>query len=269
MEPAQDLVLLDIEASKRSRFWNASILPVIGVVLLWSVHLIDVVFELELYRFGILPRKLEGLKGIFASPFIHGDIEHLFNNTLPVLFLGWGLMYFYPRIAGKVVLGAWLIAGFWVWVSARQNFHIGASGVVYGLAGFLFTSGVLRRQRTLMALSLLIVFLYGSMLWGMLPLMPRISWEGHLWGMVSGVAMAFLYRHVPPAVSDPKPIHFDEDEEEEELHHGPADDISGLGSAPLRVVQDHGSDHRDRPEPENEKPKLPPGFDQGTTNTTW
>jgi len=215
MGPAQGSHFPIDQRSKISRMRSASILPLLAVVVLWLVHLFNVVYDLELYRYGILPRTLHGLIGILTAPFIHGDVEHLFNNTLPVLFLGWGLMYFYPRIAGKVVLGAWVVANFLVWTSARQNLHIGASGVIYGMAGFLFTSGVLRRQRTLMALSLLIVFLYGSMVWGILPILPRISWEGHLWGMVTGIAMAYLFRQVPPAVSDPKPIHFDEEEEDE------------------------------------------------------
>jgi membrane associated rhomboid family serine protease len=269
MEAAQEKQLLPVEqTSRRSRFFNAATLPIIAVVLLWCIHLLDVVYELELYRFGILPRTLEGIKGIFASPFIHGDINHLFNNTLPVLFLGWGLMYFYPRIAGKVVLGAWLGANVWVWLSARQNYHIGASGVIYGMAAFLFTSGFLRRQRTLMALSLLIVFLYGSMVWGILPLVPRMSWEGHLWGMVAGIAMAFLYRHVPPAVSDPKPVTFDEDEEDDELTHVPHDDISGLGSAPLHIVRDRHGDEGGQAPDDREAGRQQPGG-SGTSSNSW
>ncbi len=201
--------------SERARFWNSAILPIVAIAVIWCIHFIDSVYALHLSRFGILPREAKGLIGIFASPLLHGDLQHLFNNTLPILFLGWGLMYFYPRIAGKVVIAAWIGAGTLVWIMARPNFHIGASGVIYGMAAFLFTSGLLRRQRTLMALSLLIVFLYGSMVWGIFPLMPRISWEGHLCGMIAGVAIAFIYKHVPPAVSDPRPIHFDEDEEHE------------------------------------------------------
>jgi membrane associated rhomboid family serine protease len=268
MEAAQEKQLLPVEqTSRRSRFFNAATLPIIAVVLLWCIHLLDVVYELDLYRFGILPRTLEGIKGIFASPFIHGDINHLFNNTLPVLFLGWGLMYFYPRIAGRVVLGAWLGANVWVWLSARQNYHIGASGVIYGMAAFLFTSGFLRRQRTLMALSLLIVFLYGSMVWGILPLVPRMSWEGHLWGMVAGIAMAFLYRQVPPAVSDPKPVTFDEDEEDDEMTHVPHDDISGLGSAPLHIVRDRHDEGAQAPDDRVAGTQQPGG--SGTSSNSW
>lgn len=191
----------------------AAIPAAVFVVLLWCVHLIDHTYQLDLYRFGIRPRVFSGLIGVFASPFIHGDAEHLINNSIPLLVLGWALLYFFPRVAGRVVLGSWVVSGFWVWLSARGSYHIGASGVVYGLAAFLFVSGLLRRQRTLMGLSLLVVFLYGGLLWGVFPIVPRISWESHFWGAAAGVIMAFLYRDVPSAVNDPKPILWDDDED--------------------------------------------------------
>ena len=244
--------------SDRARFWNAAILPVIAIAVIWCIHFIDSVYAFELSRFGIFPREVKGLIGIFASPFLHGDLEHLFNNTLPILFLGWGLMYFYPRIAGKVVMAAWIGAGALVWIMGRPNFHIGASGVIYGMAAFLFTSGILRRQRTLMALSLLIVFLYGSMIWGIFPIMPRISWEGHLSGMITGVALAIMYRHVPPAVSDPRPVHFDEDEDDDISSPGPMNDPTGLGSSPLHIAT---GDH------ENDLPHPRASIDTNSSNT--
>ncbi len=212
---------------------TAAILPVIALVVLWCVHLTDIVYQLDLNRLGIFPRTLSGLKGVFFMPFLHSHGEHsshLINNSTSLLFLSWAVMYFYPRLAGKVVLSTWLLGGFLVWLTARPNYHIGASGIIYGLAGFLFTSGVLRKQRTLMALSMLVVFLHGGMIWGVLPVMPRMSWEGHLWGMASGVLVAIMYRHIPPAVTDPKPIHFDDEDDEEEEHpkvvqqESPADD---------------------------------------------
>lgn len=216
------------ERVSRSRIITAAILPVIAVVVLWIVHLIDLVFDLDLNRNGIVPRTVSGLKGILFMPFLHSPQEfssHLINNSTSLLFLGWAVMYFYPRLSGKVVLSTWILGGLLVWLTARPSYHIGASGIIYGLAGFLFTSGVLRRQRTLMALSMLIVFLHGGMVWGVLPVMPNLSWEGHLWGMFSGIVVAVLYRHVPPAVSDPKPIHFDDedDDDQEVMTTDPAD----------------------------------------------
>lgn len=221
---------------------TAAILPALAVALLWMVHLVGVAYDIDLGRYGILPRHLGGLPGILLAPFIHGDLEHLFNNSLPVLFLGWGLMYFYPRIALRVTLATWLLGGAWVWISARGNYHIGASGVVYGLAAFLFLSGVLRRQRTLMALSLLVAFLYGSMVWGIFPIVPRISWESHLWGAVAGAVMAVLHRKVPPAVQDPvRPQ--DDDDDDDDGAPAPAPPMMGRMSTtarvPLRIVYHH------------------------------
>jgi membrane associated rhomboid family serine protease len=250
----------------------AAILPFITVLLLWSIHLLDKAYGLELNRFGIQPRETAGAWGILAMPFLHSHHEnssHLISNSVPLFFLGWALLYFYPRTAGRVVLVSWLLGGALVWLTGRGSLHIGASGVVYGLAGFLFTSGVLRGQRTLMALSLLVVFLYGSMVWGVLPILPNISWEGHLWGMASGVVLAFLYRRVPPAVSDPKPIHFDEDEEEElDLPYdgqGHGHTISGLGSAPLRIVM-HPRQEQPDDQPQPQGPQDRP-HDPRSSNT--
>lgn len=208
------------QAPRERKLINSAVIPAIVVLLLFSIFLLDEVFQLELYRFGIFPRSVQGLLGIIASPFIHGDLEHVLNNAVPLFVLGWALLYFFPQLAGRVAMGSWLVSGLWVWLSARPSFHIGASGVVYGLAAFLFTSGLLRQQRTLMGLSLLVVFLYGGLLWGMFPLFPRISWESHFWGAVAGVAMAFLYRKVPSAVRDPREIRWEEEEEPVETTDG-------------------------------------------------
>ncbi len=224
----------EVEDVPRKRMARAAVLPALVVLLLWVVHLLNVGLELGLHRWGVLPRTLAGLPGILFSPFIHGDFEHLFNNSVPLFLLGWSLIYFYPRKAGNVVLVTWLVSGIWVWISARGNYHIGASGVVYGLVAFMFFSGVLRKQRTLMALSMLVVFLYGSMVWGVLPIVPRISWESHLWGGLSGVLMAVLYRKVPPAVQDPPRIVHDDDDEDEEDEVHPIE--APLDMQPMRIV---------------------------------
>lgn len=192
---------------------NSIVPPALVVLVLWSAFLLDGTYAFNLARWGILPRTLIGLRGVLFSPFIHGDMEHLLNNSIPILVLGSALLYFFPRLAGRVVLASWIISGTWVWISARDNYHIGASGVVYGIAAFLFTSGLLRKQRTLMGLSLLVVFLYGGLIWGVFPIVPRISWESHFWGAAAGVIMAFLYRNVPSAVRDPKPPIWDEEED--------------------------------------------------------
>ncbi len=204
------------EQPVRERNLAVAAVPAAALVLmLWCIYFLDLTFELGLYRFGILPRELKGLLGIFTSPLIHGDFEHLLNNSIPLLVLGWALQYFFPQLTFRVFFGSWIVSGFWVWLSARGNYHIGASGVVYGLAAFLFTSGLLRKQRTQMGLSLLVVFLYGGLLWGMFPIIPRISWESHFWGAAAGVAMAFLYRKEESAVREPRPIVWEDDDDQE------------------------------------------------------
>ncbi len=202
---------------------TSAVLPAIIALALWCVYLLDQGLHLDLYQHGIYPRTLQGLPGVLFSPFIHGDTEHVLNNSIPVVVLGTALMYFFPRLAGRVLLYSWLVSGLGVWLSARASYHIGASGIVYGLAAFLFTTGVLRKQRMLMGLSLLVVFLYGSMLWGVVPLFPKISWESHFWGAAAGVAMAFAYRNIPSVVRDPREVVWPEEEEEDGTADGAVD----------------------------------------------
>lgn len=222
----------------RRRMLTAAVLPALAVLLLWCIFLVERAYDLHLPRFGLLPRDLFGAVGILTSPLIHGDLGHVFNNSVALFVLGWCLMYFYPKAAGRVVLGTWFIGGIMVWLTARPDHHIGASGIVYGLAAFLFFSGVIRRQRTLMAVSLLVIFLYGSLIWGVLPILPHISWESHLWGGITGALLAWWLRGTAPAHM-PAPIVFDEDE-----------------AAP-GVVSD--SDPGDESEPAPSRPPAPPG----------
>jgi membrane associated rhomboid family serine protease len=199
---------------ERKRALTALLLPAVSVVVLAAIWLLEKGLRFDFSGWGIEPRQPLGLRGVLFAPLLHGDWEHLFNNATAVVALGWCLMYFYPRVAGRVVALTWLLGGAGVWLMGRANLHIGASGVIYGMAAFLFVSGLLRGQRTLMALALLISFLYGSLIWGILPVMQHMSWESHLWGAVVGAASAFIYRGVPPAVRDPEPSFADEDEEE-------------------------------------------------------
>lgn len=203
---------------RRNRMVTALLLPALAVVVLWCIWLIDHGLELDLPRFGLYPRESRGIWGVLTAPLLHGDWEHVFNNSTAVLMLGWCLMYFYPRLAGRVVLITWLVGGLGVWLIGREGPpHVGASGVVYGMAAFLFTSGMLRGQRTLMALSLLVAFLYGSLVWGILPIVIGMSWESHLMGAFVGLALALAHRRVPPAVSDPRPAFLDEADDDAAL----------------------------------------------------
>jgi len=227
-----EAVPFEPQVVERRRLFTAALLPAFAVVCLWVVYAFDRVFGMDLAHFGIMPRTLKGLAGIFITPFVHADLEHLFNNSVPILVLGWMLVYFYPKVSGRVALVSWLIGGLGGWATARENYHIGASGVVYGLAAFLFLSGVLRKQRGLMTVSLLIVFLYGSMWWGLLPLVDRISYESHFFGAFAGVVMAVMYRKVP-AAHVTAPIVFTDEEDE---HH------PGRPSSPTTWTESEGDE---------------------------
>lgn len=178
--------------------WSFVWRPLFLVLFITAIYTFDNHYQLKLYEYGIFPRSLEGLIGLVTAPFIHGDAEHLRNNMLPLLVLLSGLYYFYPRKASPVVLISWLGSGLMVWFFARESFHIGASGLIYALAAFIFFSGILRGQVNLLALSLLVVFLYGSMVWGLVPMENGVSYEAHLAGGIWGLLLAFYFRTSPP-----------------------------------------------------------------------
>jgi membrane associated rhomboid family serine protease len=169
-------------------------IPVLFVFTIWLVYWIEIKFGYNFNKFGVLPREWRGLKGILFSPFIHGDTKHLFNNSVPLFVLSLSLFYFYKNVANRVMILGTLLTGLLTWIIARESYHIGASGVVYLLFSFVFFSGVFKNHFRLIAVSLVTIFLYGSMVWFLFPTEGRISWEGHLSGFVVGIAMAFLYR---------------------------------------------------------------------------
>jgi membrane associated rhomboid family serine protease len=174
----------------------------IMLFLMWSVYFLDWYLPFDFTQLGLIPKMATGLKGIFFMPFVHSplDIHHIINNSAPTFFLTATLIYFYRPIAYKVLILGWLLTGSFLWVFAQSatGNHIGMSGVIYFLAAFLFTSGVLRRYFQLQVISLAVVFIYGSMIWGIFPLKEEVSWEGHLCGLVTGVILAFLYKHQGP-----------------------------------------------------------------------
>ncbi len=167
--------------------------PVLFFISLWLVKLFEFAFDLNLQEFGIYPRAYTSLPKIISAPFIHGDFNHLISNSIPLFFLTVALFYFYPRLALKIISYTWLLTGLGVWLSGRYAWHIGASGLVYAFASFLFFAGVVSKNRRLMAISLLVIFLYGGMIWGIFPNDPHISWEGHLFGFLSGILVTFYY----------------------------------------------------------------------------
>ena len=190
------------------------------ILILWMVRGVDELFDLDLNRFGLQPLRASGLAGIVTAPLLHADVAHLFANSVPLLILGALLFYFYREIVWKTILMIWLITGIWVWVFARgTGVHVGASGVVYGIAAFLFFSGIIRQEKGLMVITLLVTFLYGGMIWGIFPeLFPNqpISWESHLMGLLSGTILAFYFRKQGPQKKEWD--WGDEDEDDDELH---------------------------------------------------
>jgi membrane associated rhomboid family serine protease len=167
--------------------------PLLFVFIIWLVYWIGETFHLHFTRYGIYPHKIQGLKGIVFSPLIHADFFHILHNTLPLFILSSFLFYHYRRIAWKILFWGWFLTGLGTWLFGRESYHIGISGINYMLISFLFFAGVMIGYYRLMALSLIIVFLYGSLVWFMFPIVERMSWEGHLSGFVSGLILAFFY----------------------------------------------------------------------------
>jgi len=170
-----------------------SALTLVG--FLWVILIVDTVFGLGLARFGLRPKHMEGLIGIFTAPLIHGGAEHLFSNTLPLTVSLTTILYLYPRSAMRVMPFIWMGSGLLAWLIGRPSLHFGASGFVYGLLAYVFVSGILRLDMRSVAVSVMVWFLYGSMIWGVLPIRPNMSWELHLGGAILGVALAIVYRH--------------------------------------------------------------------------
>jgi len=172
--------------------------PLLFPVILWAVHLLSLLLNEDLSKLGLLPRNLVGLLGIFTSPLIHADFSHLISNTIPLIILGWIIFYFYPKLSYLLFVFIYFFTGLLVWIFARQVFHIGASGIVYGFVSFLFFSGIFRKDNTSIALALVITFLYGGLVWGMVPGWKGISWESHLFGAITGLIAAYLFRKIDP-----------------------------------------------------------------------
>jgi membrane associated rhomboid family serine protease len=181
---------------------EAIVYPTLLLIVMWLVFWAEHLFLFPFHKLGVLPRTLEGLKGIVFMPFIHSDreIQHIFNNSVPIFILLAALIYFYRSIALRVFVISWLMTGFLVWIYAENKgaYHIGMSGVIYALAGFLFASGVLRKYLPLQGISLFVVFVYGSLIWGIFPMQQSVSWEGHFMGLVVGLILAVFYRKEGP-----------------------------------------------------------------------
>jgi membrane associated rhomboid family serine protease len=206
---------------RRADFGAAATLALGFVLLLWFVQVVNAALDLELQRFGVAPRELSGLAGILVAPLLHGGFGHLIANSIPLLVVGTAMLYLYPDASSKVLPAVYFGPGIAVWIFARGGIHVGASGLIYGLAAYVFAAGVIRRDRRAIAASLLVAFIYGSLAWGVLPLREEVSWETHLAAALLGFALAIVFRRldVPP----PKRYAW-ESEAEADVDAAPGDD---------------------------------------------
>jgi membrane associated rhomboid family serine protease len=197
-----------------NKILNGIFFPLMFVLSLWLIHFVLSNLHLHVCEFGLIPRTTKGTFTAFSFHLVHGSWSHLISNTIPLLFLGSVVFYFYRSIAFHVFFWVYFMTGVWLWAAARDGTcHVGASGLVYGFVSFIFFSGIFRKNRSLLVISLLVVFLYGSLIWGIFPFNESISWEGHLLGSLSGIITAYFYKKEGP----PHDVHhWDEDDNEPE-----------------------------------------------------
>jgi membrane associated rhomboid family serine protease len=181
-----------------NKFYYSVFIPLTFPVVMWMVYLISLSLNLDLGRMGILPRDMIGILGIISGPIVHANFSHLLSNTMPLLILGWTIFFFYSKVSYKAFIVIYVLTGLLVWLFAREVYHIGASGIVYGLVSFLFFSGIFRRDNKSIAIALIVTFLYGGIVWGVLPGQKGISWESHLFGGIAGIITAFIFRKIDP-----------------------------------------------------------------------
>lgn len=193
----------------------AAIIPLFLLFTLYILKFLEIGMDWDFTQLGVYPMQQRGMLGIFTHPLVHSSFSHLFANTIPLFFLSWCLFYFYRSIASIIFFAIWIGAGILTFLIGKPGWHIGASGIVYGLAFFLFFSGILRKHIPLIAISLLVTFLYGGLVWNMFPQFAKIttSWEGHLSGAIAGTLCAIGFMNYGPQRPDP---FVDEEEEAEE-----------------------------------------------------
>jgi membrane associated rhomboid family serine protease len=177
----------------RRNFRLALKISLVFIGVLWTIFIFDTMLGLRLGRFGLRPGSIPGLIGIVTAPLLHANFQHLISNTLPLFISLTATLYLYPRSSIRVIPLIWFGSGALAWFIGRPSLHFGASGLIYGLLAYVFVSGILRRDMRSVSVSLMVGFLYGSMVWGVLPIRPHMSWEMHLTGAVFGVLLAFVY----------------------------------------------------------------------------
>lgn len=194
----------------------AAVVPMFLLFILYTLKVLEAGMDWDFTRLGVYPMEKRGVFGIFAHPLVHSGFKHLLANTMPLFFLTWCLFYFYRHIAPYIFFSIWIGCGMLTFLIGKPGWHIGASGIIYGLAFFLFFSGILRRHVPLIAIALLVTFLYGGLVWNMFPqfVQTNISWEGHISGAIAGTLSAIGFIRHGPQRPDP---FADEEEEEEEI----------------------------------------------------
>lgn len=180
---------------KHFKFTNTVIgLPLFFVFFLWFVYWLQIRYDFDFDKNGIFPRTLSGLQGVVFSPFIHADLNHLYNNSIPLIVLLAALQFFYSNLSLKVIVYGILFSGLLTWSMGRPSYHIGASGLIYVLFAFIFFKGILTKYYRLVALSLTVIMMYGGMIWYVFPKVDdAVSWEGHLAGLLTGLVLAIIY----------------------------------------------------------------------------
>ena len=177
---------------------HSLLFPMAFLFLMWAIKLFEWGLGLDFHFLGVFPLQPKGLIGILTSPLIHKDFSHLMANSVPFAVLSWGIFYFYRPLSYRIFILCYLTSTILVWFGAREAYHIGASGLVYAFASFLFFSGLIRYYYRLIAISFVVVFLYGGLFWGVFPILNDVSWEGHLFGGFSGFIYALVFRKDGP-----------------------------------------------------------------------
>ncbi len=218
------------------RIQVAFFVPFLLVFVCWLLFAFEQYLDADWYRYGVKGHSFTGLRGIFFSPFLHGDWEHIFSNSIPILALGTSLFYFYRKIALEVLLWMWLFDGLLLWILAQSEaYHIGASGLVYSLAFFQLLSGFIRRNKALLAISMMVITFYGYLVWGVFPVQEHVSWEGHLAGLLVGLGLAVYFRKEGPQ-NDPVKVWDDSDLDGVEPYWEEASDELDEQAKPIRYT---------------------------------
>ena len=221
-----------MDKEEKKKLIDGVYLAVPFILIILIIKLVEISFDLSFASYGLYPRRLSGLPGIILTPLLHKDLMHLFNNAVPLFVSIVGIFYFYRKVSYQIFIIIYLVTQFLIWIFARDSYHIGASGLVYGLMAFLFFASAFSNNKNMLALSLILIFAYGAMFWGILPVENNVSWESHLIGAIVGFGVAIIYRK-----QGPKPEKFDWEDEEDDLDEMTDDEINELIEQKRREVK--------------------------------